>query len=174
MPASESTAFPTPASHPDARPELGVAQLADEGKLAPLLKAVYGPTLAVETENGVRARFPTASVDDELLAADDFYFRVIDLMDCCLVARVDGALVGAACVNPYVCELQFVAVLPEWRRRGIGRRLTEMALAELRRRGGDHVRAEAAWSLADDGGRDFLTALGFHEIRRAVVMGRTL
>lgn len=159
---------------PSATPEIDIAQLDDEGKLGPLLLDVYGPDLENETERARRARFPVATVQDEMMAADDFYFRVVDLMDCCIVARVGRELVGAACVNPYVGELQFVAVRPPWRRRGLGRRMVEKALAELRRRGVDHVRAEAAFALADDGGQAFLTALGFHEIRRAVTMGRAL
>jgi len=151
-----------------------VAQLEDEGRLGPLLMAVYGPALEREHALASRARLARASVREELLAADDFYFRVIDMMDCCAVARDGDALVGAACVNPYVGELQFVAVLPAWRRRGLGRRLVELVLGELGRRGVDHVRAEAALALADDGGKAFMESLGFHEIRRSVTMGRAV
>ena len=158
----------------DATIEIGRAELADQGGLGPLLLTVYGPTLHPENEAAANARFPVSSLEDELMAADDFYFSTIELMDCCYLARVGEKIVGAACVNPYVNELHYVAVLPEWRRRGIGRKLAELALAELVRRGSDHVRVEASLALADAGGGAFAASLGFHGVRKAVVMGMGL
>ncbi len=154
--------------------EIGRAELADQGNLGPLLMAVYGPTLRPENMAAARAGLPVSSLEDELMAADDFYFSTIELMDCCYVARVDGELIGAACVNPYVYELHYVAVRPEWRRRGVGRKLAELALAELERRGSDHVRVEASIGLAGDGGVEFAKALGFGEVRTSVMMARRL
>lgn len=154
--------------------EIGRAELSDQGGLGPLLLAVYGPTLEPENRAAADAGLPVSSLEDELMAADDFYFSAIELMDCCWVARVAGKMVGAACVNPYVNELQYVAVAPEWRRRGIGRKLAELALAELGRRGSDHVRVEASVALADAGGVAFAKSLGFGEIRRSVILGRRL
>jgi N-acetylglutamate synthase-like GNAT family acetyltransferase len=53
-----------------------------------------------------------------------------------VVAEHDGALVGVAGVEP--CErdglLRSVAVRPEWRARGLGRRLVERAIADAERR----------------------------------------
>lgn len=154
--------------------EVGRAQFEDQGKLGPLLLTVYGPALGPANDAAIRAGLPASSLEDELMAADDFYFSTIELMDCCQLARVDGKVVGAACVNPYINELHYVAVLPEWRRKGIGTKLTELALAELERRGSDHVRVEAALSFADDGGRAFAEKLGFHEVRRTMTMARRL
>ena len=153
---------------------LGRAELSDQGKLGPLLLAVYGPSLRPENEAAILALLPVSNLEDELMAADDFYFSNIDLMDCCYLARTGGQVIGAACVNPYVNELHYVAVLPEWRRRGIGRRLAELALAELVRRGSDHVRIETSLVLSEAGGKAFAEKLGFHEIRRTMTMGKRL
>lgn len=154
--------------------EIGRAELADQGGLGPLLLAVYGSTLEPENRAADAAGLPVSSLEDELMAADDFYFSTIELMDCCYLARVGGRIVGAACVNPYVNELHYVAVLPEWRRRGIGMKLAELVLGELARRGSDHVRVEASLGLADAGGRAFAAKLGFHEVRTSAMMGKKL
>lgn len=154
--------------------EIGRAQFEDQGKLGALLLDVLGPTLRPENEASLRGGLPASSLEDELMAADDFYFSTIELMDCCYLARVGEQVVAAACVNPYVNELHYVAVRPEWRRRGIGAKLVELGLAELERRGSDHVRVEAALSLADAGGAAFAERLGFHEVRRTVMMARAL
>lgn len=158
----------------DAPIEIGRAEFSDQGKLGPLLFTVYGPTLEPENRAAAAAQLPVSSLDDELMAADDFYFSTIELMDCCYLARVGGVIIGAACVNPYVNELHYVAVLPEWRRRGVGTKLASLALEELTRRGSDHVRLEASLSLADAGGAAFAVSLGFHDVRRTAVMARKL
>lgn len=154
--------------------EIGRAELADQGKLGPLLMAVYGGVLGPENEAAAGAALPASSLEDELMAADDFYFSTIELMDCCYLARAGDRLVGAACANPYVNELQYVAVLPAWRRRGLGARLAGLALAELARRGSDHVRIDVSQMLADDGGKTFAEKLGFREIRRSALFGMRL
>ena len=153
----------------------GAARLEDQGKLAPFLESIFGPTLKAENDAAKKAAFPVSTVKEELLSADDFYFSAVDLMDCCMVAKTEGgALVGVACVNPYVAEFQYVAVSEAWRRKGVGRRLVEMALGELRRRGVKHARADMALRLADEGGRAFGVQMGFHEVRRVLTMGRKL
>lgn len=154
--------------------EIGRAELSDQGGLGPLLLAVYGPALQPENAAADAAGLPVSSLEDELMAADDFYFSTIELMDCCYLARTGGTIVGAACVNPYINELHYVAVLPEWRRKGIGSKLAELALAELTRRGSDHVRVEAALTLADAGGMAFAERLGFHLVRTSMMMGKRL
>ncbi len=154
--------------------EIGRAEFSDQGKLGPLLLAVYGPTLSVENAASAEAGLPVSSLEDELMAADDFYFSTIELMDCCYLARNGDDLVGAACVNPYINELQYIAVLPEWRRKGVASKLTELALAELVRRGSDHVRVDASLALADAGGEAFARKLGFIEVRRSLMLGKKL
>ncbi len=159
---------------------IGRAELADQGRLGEFLLAVCGAVLAPENAAAAAAGLPASSLEDELMAADDFYFSTIELMDCCRIARAGaragegGAIVGAACVNPYTNELYCVAVEPGYRRRGIGRKLVELCLEELERRGADHVRVEASLRFADAGGREFAAACGFAPVREVCVMGRTL
>ncbi len=150
------------------------AGLADQGRLGPLLYRVYGPAREPENRAALASGLPASSLEEELMAADDFYFSTIELMDCCYLAKSGENLVGAACVNPYVNELHYVAVLPDWRRKGIGKKLAELCLAELERRGGDHIRLEQSLELMDAGGRSFAEAMGFTHIRKVEVMGRRL
>ncbi|MDR2392007.1 MAG: GNAT family N-acetyltransferase [Planctomycetota bacterium] len=152
----------------------GRAELSDQGRLGPLLLEVYGPALAPENLAAGLARLSVSSLEDEFMAADDFYFSSIGLMDCCWLARDGEELAGAACVNPFVGELHYIAVRPAWRRLGIGRKLAELALGELVRRNCDHVRIEASLSLADAGGRAFAERLGFRPIRRLETFGMPL
>lgn len=154
--------------------EIARAGLADQGSLGPFLLEVYGPTSEPENRAALESGLPASSLEDELMAADDFYFSTIELMDCCYLAKAGGRVIGAACVNPYVNELHYAAVLPAWRRRGIGKKLAALALEELERRGSDHVRVEAALALADAGGRAFAESLGFRPVRTAVTMARKL
>jgi GNAT superfamily N-acetyltransferase len=154
---------------------IGRAELSDQGKLGEFLLAVCGGVLA--PENGAAAAgLPASSLEDELMAADDFYFSTIELMDCCRIARDgdSGAVVGAACVNPYTNELHYVAVAESHRRRGIGKKLVELCLEELEKRGSDHVRVESSLRFADAGGREFAAACGFLPVRSVCVMGRKL
>jgi GNAT superfamily N-acetyltransferase len=146
---------------------IGRAELADQGRLGEFLLAVLGSVLAPENAAAAAAGLPASSLEDELMAADDFYFSTIELMDCCRIARdgEDGPIVGAACVNPYTNELHYAAVAPNYRRRGIGRKLVELCLEELERRGADHVRVEASLRFADAGGREFAAACGFEPVR---------
>jgi ribosomal protein S18 acetylase RimI-like enzyme len=73
-----------------------------------------------------------------------------------LIADVDGACVGTLIVgwDGWRANLYRLAVLPTWRRRGIGRALVEAAEARLRARGArraaavvvtDHEHAGAFW-----------------------------
>ena len=156
------------------RIEIGRAELSDQGQLGPFLLETYGGVLRPENAAAESVGFPVSSLEDELMAADDFYFSTIELMDCCYFARAGGRLIGVACVNPYVNELHYVGVLEGYRRRGIGRKLAELCVAELERRGSDHVRVEASLALADAGGRAFAAACGFSPVRQVEIMGRKL
>ena len=150
------------------------AELSDQGRLGPLLLEVYGPVLSREFAAAAAAGIPGSTVEDELMAADDFYFSTIDLMDCCFLARSGDVVIGAACINPYVGELHYVAVLPAWRRRGIAKTLVDLAVKEMYKRGLDHLRVDVSLALVDSGGLHFLSSLGFHEIRKSLVMGKKL
>ncbi len=154
---------------------IGRAELADQGRLGPFLLAVCGAALAPENDASAAAGLPASSLEDELMAADDFYFSTIELMDCCRLARDENdKIVGAACVNPYTNELHYAAVAEDHRRRGIGKKLVELCLEELERRGSDHVRVEASLRFADEGGRAFARSCGFLPVREVCVMGRKL
>lgn len=154
--------------------EITRAGLADQGSLGPFLLAMYGATSEPENRAAFESGLPVSGLEDELMAADDFYFSTIELMDCCYLAKAGGRVVGAACVNPYVNELHYAAVAPEWRRKGLGKKLASLALDELERRGSDHVRVEASLALADAGGCAFAESLGFRFVRTAVTMARKL
>ncbi len=153
---------------------IGRAELTDQGKLGPLLLAVYGPVLQKEYETAEQANLPVSSVEDELMAADDFYFSAIDLMDCCFLAHADGKVIGTACVNPYVAELQYVAILPEYRRKGIASALVNAVVAEMHQRGLDHLRLNLSVDFADAGALNFATKLGFLEVARSVSLARKI
>lgn len=153
---------------------LGRAEFSDQGRLGPFLLSVLGAALRPENEAAAAAGLPVSPLEEELMAADDFYFSTIDLMDCCYLARAGGEIIAAACVNPYVNELHFVAVAEAFRRRGVGRKLVGLCLAELEKRGSDHVRIEAGLRFAEAGGRAFAAACGFGAVREVCVMGRKL
>ncbi len=143
----------------------GTAGLEHQGALGAFLLETLGPQLQAAHDNSVAADVPAVPVDEELMAADDFFFSSVDLMNCCILAHAGEILVGAACVNPYVGALMYVAVHAEWRRRGIGRELVARALAELERRGLDRVRAEIPLSVSTHDAQAFFDAVGFATIR---------
>ena len=158
-----------------ARVTIQEAQHADQGKLGPLLIDILGPALAEETQAARQAGFEVAAVEDELMAADDFYFSSLELMDCCHFAWRGGVIVGAAAVNPYVAELQYVVVKPAHRRQGIGARLVKTALAALAARGVSHVKVDLSRGGSDfAGARAFLASLGFLPVKETVRLGMPL
>lgn len=152
--------------------EVHAADFKDEGQVGPFLLRVVGPTMAATFQAEAEAGQPTALVEDEVMAADDFYFASIEMMDCCVVAKAGEALVGVALVNPFTHSLQHLAVDPAYRRRGVGRRLLETALAILKRKGADHVKIDLDTRQTE--GAAFLSALGFREARGTLRMGRAL
>lgn len=150
------------------------ARLEDQGHLGPLLLQVYGPILEREAAISRAAGLPVPSVEDELMAADDFYFSSIELMDFCFFALAEEKRIGVAAVNPYVNELQYLLVLPEWRRRGIGRRLFEHAREAVAKRGGEILKVEIPLDPQFEAGRAFLTAMGFSLLKERGYYGRVV
>ncbi len=150
------------------------AGLEDQGELGELLIECVAPLLQAEYAAAAAAGAGEVDLEDELLAADDFYFSSVDLMNCCYFARVGDQIAGAAAVNPYTAELQYLVVRPEYRRRGLGRKLLKAALGELRRRGGEHVKIDLPGPAATPETCAFFAAMGFAEIRRQVRLGRRL
>lgn len=73
---------------------------------------------------------------DRLLARDRD--EIAQLLDQFWVAEVDGRVVGCCCLEIYsnkIAELRSLAVLSEFRERGLGAALTDAAVAEAGRRG---------------------------------------
>lgn len=151
-----------------------MARHEDQGQLGPLLQESYGSAWEEGHTLACAVGCPTAPAGEELMAADDFYFSTLDLMNCCLFAVRDGGLCGAACVNPYTAELSFLTVREGERRQGIGRALLEAALEELRRRGVDHVKVDVPQHESLAGGVAFLEACGFATVRRVTRLGMRL
>lgn len=154
--------------------KIRAARHEDQGQLGTLLLASYGTAWEEEHQAASTAGCPTAPAGDELMAADDFFFSTLDLMNCCLFAVRDGEICGAACVNPYTAELPFLTVREAYRRQGIGRALLEAALGELRRRGVDHVKVDVPRHESLAGGEAFLEACGFTPVRRVTRLGLRL
>lgn len=151
--------------------EIRDAQHDDQGRLGPLLQDLLGPALEPEHDRARAAGFSVSSVEDELMAADDWYFSSIDLMNCCWFAWVGEEAVGACAVNPYLNEIQYLVVHPDRRRQGIGTALLQTATAEFARRGIGHLKMEVPPS---DEALGFFRAAGFAEVRSRVQVGSHL
>ncbi len=150
------------------------ARLEDQGKLGALLIDVYGDLLQQRFAAAKKAGDASLNVEDELMAADDFYFSSPEMMDCCLFAKKGDTVVGAACVNPYTSELQYIAIRSAFRMRGWGRKLVEAALDELRRHGCNHVKIDLLVDGNQEETEQFLQLLDFMEISTVRRMGRAL
>lgn len=153
---------------------IDLAQLEDQGRLGPLLKAVLGSVQDEESTAAAVAKIPSASSDDEFMAADDWYFANVDLMNCVWFAWDGETPVGAAVVNPFTTELQYLVVLPAYRRRGIGTRLLQQAVFELRKRGASHIKTDLPVHATTEGAEAFFAAQGFAPIQRRVRVGKAL
>ena len=92
---------------------------------------------------------------DRLLARERD--EIVSLLDSFRVADVDGRIVGCGCLevySPKIAELRSLAVLPEFRGRGLGAALTEALVAEAERRGIPQV-------LVVTSNREFFERLNF-------------
>lgn len=134
------------------------AQFDDQGKVGEFLFSCLGAAMQAENDMAVAAGMPPVDVADELMAADDFYFSSVELMDCCIIARTSGKIVGAACVNPFTSTLHFITVAPDWRRQGIGRKMLAGAKLILKKRGCDHIKIEYPQHSDFAGAADFFAA----------------
>ncbi len=93
--------------------------------------------------------------------------RVLESPGCrSLGAEAGGRLVGHVvwAVEGRVCHLMDLAVLPEWRRQGVGRRLVEEVLEDARRSGAPFVFLEVRPS--NPGALAFYREIGFDPIGR--------
>lgn len=96
------------------------------------------------------------------------------------IAELDGSPVGA--VNAFIDKkrkekkgfLRGLGVVPESRKKGIGRRLAERAIESLRERGMEFVQG-GVWGEGNKiAGKSLLEGMGFHSIRVFSVMRRDL
>ncbi len=97
-------------------------------------------------------------------AIDAYYSEVGNPSSYYLVARLDDALAGFGGMWAVEDEAHIVtlAVLPEFRRRGIARALMDGLLAEARRRGAWHITLEVRAGNAP--AQALYTSLGFRTI----------
>jgi len=92
---------------------------------------------------------------DRLLARDRD--EIVQLLDAFWVAEVDGRVVGCCCLevySPKIAELRSLAVIPEFRGRGLGAALTDAAVGEAKQRGIPQV-------LVVTSNREFFERLNF-------------
>lgn len=145
---------------------IGVADFSDQGKLGKLLCELCGPVWRREEEAARAAGQNPPAYADELMAADDFFFSNAELMNCCWFAKSGQEIIGAACVNPFTFVLHFLVVRPEWRRRGVGRKLLQAAESTAKRYGGKSLKVD--FSVADEfaGADAFFRECGYLELRR--------
>ena len=110
-------------------------------------------------------RATTADIDAILLLVNSNTDRLLErdrgeleqLLEAFWVAEADGRVVGCCCLEVYsqkIAELRSLAVLPEYRGRGIGAALTETVVAEAKRRGVPQV-------LVVTSNREFFEKLNF-------------
>lgn len=145
---------------------IGVADFSDQGRLGKLLCDLCGPVWQREEEIAKAAGQNAPAYTDELMAADDFFFSNAELMNCCWFAKSNQEIIGAACVNPFTYTLHFLVVRPEWRKRGVGRKLLKAAESTARRYGAKSLKVD--FSIADEfaGADVFFQKCGYVEVRR--------
>jgi amino-acid N-acetyltransferase len=83
--------------------------------------------------------------------------EIEQLLDSFWVAEADGRVVGCCCLeiySPKIAELRSLAVMPDFRGRGLGAKLTDAAVSEARRRGIPQV-------LVVTSNREFFERLNF-------------
>lgn len=146
----------------------------DQGKVGEFLIAQLGSVMQRDFDRAREAGLPEVRAVDELMAADDFYFSSVELMDCCIVARAASGIIGAACANPFTSTLHFLVVAPEWRRKGIGRRLLEGAKDILRKRGCAHIKIEYPAAEEFAAAEPFFAACAMPLTTRTITQGGRL
>lgn len=148
---------------------VGVADFAEQGKLGALLLEICGAVWKRECEVAAAAGQAATDYKDELLAADDFFFSNAELMNCCWFARAGQEIIGAACVNPFTATLHFLVVRPEWRRRGVGRKLLKAAESTAKRYGAQSLKIDFSQAEEFAGADLFFQQCGYREIKRQCV-----
>lgn len=126
------------------------AQFDDQEKLGEFLIEMFAEEMEKNNKTAADNGIPELNIEDELFAADDFYFSSVELMDCCLLAKDQQEIVGACCVNPFTSSLQFIGVKPGYQRLGIGSRLLALGKKVLSKRGCTHLKIELPDNYKDE------------------------
>ena len=149
---------------------ISAAQFDDQGKVADFLISTFGELLekinSKSKENGI----PELNIKEELLAADDFYFSSVELMDCCLVAKNEDKIIGICCVNPYTSSLQYLSVDTNYQRQGIGSRLLSIGKKVLSQRGCSHIKTDMPAELATENTLKFYEKNKMCEVSRNILL----
>jgi ribosomal protein S18 acetylase RimI-like enzyme len=86
------------------------------------------------------------------------------------VAEVDSSVVGYICSRvdhkTKIGSITNIAVLPAYQKRGIGKKLVDIAIAHMKSERMEYVRIEALEQNA--AGRHFYPTLGFKEVARQI------
>ena len=145
---------------------IGAADFSEQGKLGELLLEVCGSVWQRECAAAKNAGQDAPMYTDELMAADDFYFSNAELMNCCVFARYEDAIIGAVCVNPYTYALHFLVVRAEWRHKGIGRKLLKIAEKIIKKYGGKSLNIQFSQAEEFAGADTFFQKCGYVEVKR--------
>ena len=149
---------------------VSAAEFTDQGKIADYLIKTFGDILEAEASRAKLNGMPELDIREELLAADDFYFSNVELMDCCLLAKDQEEIVGLCCVNPFTATLQYLAVNQSWRRQGIGSRLLSLGKKVISKRGGTHLKLELPSDLASAETLAFFEKNKLAEVKRSILL----
>ena len=149
---------------------VSAAEFNDQGKIADYLIKTFGDLLTAENSRAARNGMPELDIREELLAADDFYFSSVELMDCCLLAKEQEKIIGICCVNPFTSTLQYLGVDSSRRRQGIGSRLLSLGKKILSKRGCSHLKLELPAELASTEALEFFAKNKLNEVKRSILL----
>ena len=149
---------------------ISAAQFNDQGKVADFLISTFMELLEKRNSKAKENGIPELNIKDELLAADDFYFSSIELMDCCLLAKDEDKIIGLCCVNPYTSSLQYLSVNTDYQRQGIGSKLLSIGKKVLSKRGCSHIKTDIPAELATESSLKFYEKNKMREVSRNVLI----
>ncbi len=147
---------------------ISASQFDDQGKIADYLIKTFSSSMHKTNERAIENGMPALDVEDELRAADDFYFSSVELMDCCILAKNGESIVGLACVNPYTSSLQYISVDQEYQRSGIGSRLLSLGKKVLSNRGCTHIKLDIPSEYATEGTISFFEKNKVREVSSSI------
>ncbi len=147
---------------------ISAANFEDQGKLAEYLIEVFYEELQSINDIAAGNGMPKLDIKEELLAADDFYFSTVELMDCCILAKDREKIIGVCCVNPYTSTLQYLSIKNDYRRKGIGSRILSLGKKVLSGRSCSHIKLDIPESLSNE------ATLAFFEKNKVFLVARNI